>query len=623
MRRVLSTRVSHGLLAGVRKPPIAQARSAALLCSLLLTFFVFDRVGAERAAGQIPSLLLLTGSVHEHILSGATLTKAERGLVHQLPIVQSKQFAPGVTAPEQGPLRFLNLTGQLLPAGTRVPVGGVRLLAVAPGQTALRLQSGLFEVSVVKLELVSEREHGPQIRSRLSLSRTLPRELTLASDDAEPDHEGVSLRLQGPEQALPSVLSVTSFSAADRYLDALRDIGLSSAPCETAEFVCATTPELRLVVDSIERNHQQVKSRSVVAEVGGRVEVRLSDGAHHRFNVAAPDGLEAAGVGSPGRYKMRIAARLVNMQAGGPPPVGADAQEAIRIVQDELDVASRVWGQCGMVLGPREQWDIKIVDPPNITLLEVGCHGAQRASGGMLQLKLDNKTLVLNTVAGEAPRQVTLRLGQMLQNAGYVTAIYRNAQVRQAALPTYDIVVSDHRGRPISTLLTSGQPISNDPTLSVCVGELDLGDGLDHFSDQNAAAGTLEERMLLRGLDEPDPQTIELIIVPLFSGIGRIGESFIHSPGGSLKNAIILDRGGVRAGSRSLTLAHELGHILLAMPGHPDDFGVDTPMSLMDADAADATIFGPRRLSLQDCQRALRQSGPGSSEPLLEAWPLD
>jgi hypothetical protein len=56
------------------------------------------------------------------------------------------------------------------------------------------------------------------------------------------------------------------------------------------------------------------------------------------------------------------------------------------------------------------------------------------------------------------------------------------------------------------------------------------------------------------------------------------------------------------------------------MPGHPDDFGVDQSWSLMDADVADPTIFGPRRLSNADCERALTQSGPRAFTPLLEPF---
>jgi hypothetical protein len=42
----------------------------------------------------------------------------------------------------------------------------------------------------------------------------------------------------------------------------------------------------------------------------------------------------------------------------------------------------------------------------------------------------------------------------------------------------------------------------------------------------------------------------------------------------------------------------------------------------MDADVADATIFGPRRLSVSDCERAVAQSGPAALVPLLTPVPL-
>ncbi len=42
----------------------------------------------------------------------------------------------------------------------------------------------------------------------------------------------------------------------------------------------------------------------------------------------------------------------------------------------------------------------------------------------------------------------------------------------------------------------------------------------------------------------------------------------------------------------------------------------------MDSDASDASVFGPRRLELEDCERMLRQSGPSANVPLLRAWPL-
>ena len=110
--------------------------------------------------------------------------------------------------------------------------------------------------------------------------------------------------------------------------------------------------------------------------------------------------------------------------------------------------------------------------------------------------------------------------------------------------------------------------------------------------------------------------------MPLFSGGGRIGESFIGSDLSSVRNVVLLDRAGVRARRSSLTLAHELGHVFMDLPGHPDDYGSDTPTSLMDSDAADPSPFGPRRLSVDDCARVVRQAGPKARTPLLTAWPI-
>jgi hypothetical protein len=123
-------------------------------------------------------------------------------------------------------------------------------------------------------------------------------------------------------------------------------------------------------------------------------------------------------------------------------------------------------------------------------------------------------------------------------------------------------------------------------------------------------------------LIDDDPSTIDVLVVPYFVTTGRVGESFVDVRDLGVRNAVIVDRAGVRAGGRSFAFAHELGHVLLQMAGHPDDFGTDRPGQLMDADAADGTIFGPRRLSVSECERAILQSGPTAPLPLLESQPL-
>jgi len=149
-----------------------------------------------------------------------------------------------------------------------------------------------------------------------------------------------------------------------------------------------------------------------------------------------------------------------------------------------------------------------------------------------------------------------------------------------------------------------------------------LANGLSHFVEVDAAAVTVEERALIKAFDDGDPSTIEVLIVPSFDQSGRIGESFIDDDGAGIQNTVIIDRAALRAGPRSSALAHEIGHILLDMPGHPDDYGVDQSSSLMDSDASDASVFGPRRLSLAECERAVLESGPGARIPLLHPWPI-
>ena len=122
----------------------------------------------------------------------------------------------------------------------------------------------------------------------------------------------------------------------------------------------------------------------------------------------------------------------------------------------------------------------------------------------------------------------------------------------------------------------------------------------------DAPAGTVEERTLIKAFDDGDPGTIEVFMIPAFGGGGRIGESFIASDYSSVRNAVILDRAGIRARRSSLTLAHELGHVFMDVPGHPDDYGADTPTLLMDSDGSDSSPFGPRRITVDECASPFR-----------------
>jgi hypothetical protein len=206
---------------------------------------------------------------------------------------------------------------------------------------------------------------------------------------------------------------------------------------------------------------------------------------------------------------------------------------------------------------------------------------------------------------------------------GFVAVISDNTRIAPGALPTTDVLVRHRNGTPALVRGPEEGALSADRTLGVCIGAVDLSDGLQHFTDGDAVAGSLEERSLLKFLDDGDPTTIEVVFVPSFATGGRIGESFIRGDRSSLSNMVIEDRAGIRSDRIAFALAHELGHVLLDVPGHSDDFGIDSPTRLMDSDSADPSAFGPRRLSADECARAVRESGPAARVPILKTWPLE
>jgi len=294
----------------------------------------------------------------------------------------------------------------------------------------------------------------------------------------------------------------------------------------------------------------------------------------------------------------------------------------LSIAWNEVQSASRLWSQCGIELQGPGGPEIQVVDPPPIQLVAIGCDGGLPASGGQIRLRVQDRPVKIATHPGETPMVVAQRLTRALQKLGFSSRISPNPRAASGASGAIDLLLRGQGGRPIVAEAEAGFALSTDATLGVCLGEVDLGNGLSHFVENDAAAGTLEERALIKAFDDGDPSTIEVFVVPSFDQSGRIGESFIDDDGAGIQNTVIIDRAALRAGPRSYALAHELGHILLDMPGHPDDYGVDQASSLMDSDASDASVFGPRRLTLADCERAVRESGPNAKIPIARPWPL-
>lgn len=545
-----------------------------------------------------------------------------------VPTVASGAAAPDVTwlSPRRGP----HLVPQA-PPGLELVVPGPRpsvpavpatpgkrepklgVVARRPGHYDLDLGGTSLSLDAVEVRALDA--HGQQVdpqRSHASLSRTLPTELGAIPGE---DRDALSVLLIAPSGAELSALELVSRNAAAQPIDVIAKLRPEPAACPEGvapELVCRRTPPLRAVGDALDRGHPALRSRSIRAELGGSLQLSSAGRALLELKVGGP---RQTRFGAIERLRAKLRVLVLRARAGGTPALGRNDAEARQLMLREVAAAGGIWAQCGIDLGVSEASAIQVVDPPAARLLTLGCEWGQAASGGAIRLRYGRQSSELATRAGESPSQVAARLTSLLEQARLGVRVFENQRSASAAFATVDLLLGPNK-------LEGLELSSTDPTMPLCSAEVDLQDGLSHFGDGDAFAGTLEERALLRALDDGDPRSIEVLVVPSFVREERIGESFIASPGSSLSSTVIIDRQAIRAGARSFALAHELGHVLLGMPGHPDDFGVDQSWSLMDADVADPTIFGPRRLSVADCERALTQSGPNALLPLLEAVPL-
>lgn len=498
-------------------------------------------------------------------------------------------------------------------------VGAAALVAASlvPGPASAEPASG--GVASCAVEAFDSSGPVPLGSSHASISSTLPPELSAGREPGD-DREELGFRLTCPRGALPPSLRVESRRPSGEPLDFIDPVAVKAAECDPprAGLECGVTERIRATVDAADRTHPSVQRRSLLAEVGGSLIV----GYGGREAATLPVGGPRHGSRGPvDRFRASLRVHIVRSTRGGAPAVAGTDERAQAVLRGEIRTASMLWGQCGIHFGDERDVPVRVVDPPPRYLLAVGCEVGLPASGGEVRLAVGSTTIRLATRPGATPVTVAHELAALLRPHGLRAEVTVNGRVTAASARTADVVVRRADGS-LADLAPGKGPLSSDPTLPVCLGEVDLSDGLRHFNDDDAAAGTLEERTLVKAYEDGDPTTVDVFVVPSFAKTGRIGESFIDGDAASIQNVVLVDRLSIVAGSRSYALAHELGHVLMDLPGHPDDFGTDRPWALMDADAADSSIYGPRRLPIADCERALLQSGPGSVVPLLAPWPL-
>ncbi len=526
-------------------------------------------------------------------------------------------------------VRAITAAGHLLPWGDELPPGAfwqglsagrAELTANIRGRRALRV---ILNVSGMEMH-DGEGTRVDMATSHASLERTQPIRIDGPVDAPYEDFDAlralVAVPDEGPRQDTPA-LSVDSVSALGTPVDSMATLPLSPTPCarDLEGVRCWASAPLRLVVDDQDRDHPLVKERSIKATLGGAIVFRRAGRKAQMIRVLGP---RSSPAGPIGLLRASLRSVVLRVTPGGTPAIGGNDAGAVAALRSELGAASAIWGQCGVTFGDPSSLDVRVVDPPPTHLLAIGDGLGIPASGGELRFRVDGTLMVVATRAGETPNAVALDVARVAERAGLRCQISSNAPITPGLGPSVDVSFR----RADRTLATADRdanaPLSTDATLTVRIGSVDLSDGLEHFTDMDSMAGTLEERTLLKAVDDTPPAAIRVVVVPLFQGGGRIGESFIASDRSSLRNIVVLDRAGIRARKSSLTLAHELGHVLMDLPGHPDDYGVDTPTLLMDSDASEESPFGPRRISLDECARVVRESGPGSQAQLLVALPI-
>jgi hypothetical protein len=529
--------------------------------------------------------------------------------------------------PSRGPAALRVLAdGKPVAPGERIPARVKRLEIQARGVGAGEVELGGRVVRARAIAVYAVDGEGGLVdltRSHASLERTPPDRLP--DDPLSPTHDPDALRfvVAGAALDVPTTISLLSMSAAGEVIDGLSDVPLFQTSCPpglSAGVVCGSTRPIRAAVDEIDRSHPVVADRSVKADLGGALVVASPE--HEKLQMIRVGGPRKTPAGPIVRYRAHLRVMMVRPSPHGPPPMGGDEAGALAVARGEVRRASALWGECGIGFGPDAELDVRVVDPPRPHLLALGCDQGLPASGGAIHARIDGKDLSVELSPGMRPSSAARAVASAVRAAGFVVRVSDNPVIGGGAFGSSDVLVRRRDGALAAFELPASGPISTDATMTACIGQVDLSDGLQHFGDIDAIAGTVEERALVKAFDDGDPTTIDVVMVPTFAGGGRIGESFISADSGAVRNVILEDRAGVRAERSSFALAHELGHVLLDDPGHPDDFGTDTPTRLMDADAANSSAYGPRRLTIDECARAVRQSGPDAPVPLLSKWPL-
>lgn len=498
-----------------------------------------------------------------------------------------------------------------------------RLQGVRAGRSRVHIHghAGSREVSVdvARLSLLNGDNHAltPRDTLRVSLAvtndDTLPRQTAYHTVSA--DRRNVRVELDArPLKGLTATARLSAYAPGGELRDSLELPLRRSEPRGPLR-----SAFVRLVSDEVDRTAPGIAGHALRVALRDRVQLSYVNQAGteltQRHEVLKP--------GATGGPDAALAARLnvfvLRTHPGGPPVIGRDDLSAVRTAQAQLDAANEVWLQCGIGFGRGREAAVALVAPPPPSLIAVSDgDGLPATGGGEIRLRVGGVDMPsVSTRSGATPLDTAMDIAAAVRSMGLYARVTRNPRTQYGHGPSADVQVTTAAGAPVRVAPVEGRRPSSDRRQRVRIGAVDIGDGIEEFDNMNARAGTLEERALIKAFSDDDPATIELFIINRFTNGTRQGEAFIESGAGAIVNTLLIDRNGLRQQPTAWTLAHELGHVLLDEPLHPDNVGPDRPWQLMDSDSSRGTVYGPKRLDEAECARVRHESGPGAQPQLL------
>jgi hypothetical protein len=490
------------------------------------------------------------------------------------------------------------------------------LLATASTLSAQAQTSPTWQFLAANNRPLDARSDALGISRHITHDRSLPRDAAPTAESAE-DGENFRLELHDEHERAEVVYAIVqAVSPAGERRGVLRHVPLLRVP-GSARF---RSSFLRLVADSTDSTAPDVGFQILRAQLGDRVQVSPERAGERgapaaALSVGRLQGYDAAR--SPLRGTLRLT--VLRVSPGGPLAVGDDVAEAVTLARRQVEIANEIWAQCFIDFGAPEAASVRAVDPPPPALLAVAdLDGLPALRAAKIVLRANDRRIgPVSVAAGSTPERTALMVARALQHAGFRAEVTTNPRAELGAGMSADIVVRDTRGELARLSVDPGAPLTTDSQQTLAIGGLDLSDGLDEFDNTLAVTGTLEERSLVKLLADEDPTTIEVFLINRFVNRARQGEAFIEADGSAMANTLIFDRNAVRFERQAWVQAHELGHVLLDEAFHPDNIGVDRPWLLMDADARQGRVTGPKRISDAECAKARRRSGPSAYPVLL------